>query len=59
MTKPVPLKPVDQEWRWQYDGLCRTTSPELFFHPERERDPTRWRRDDRSEERRVGKECLL
>jgi WhiB family redox-sensing transcriptional regulator len=38
-----PVPQVDL-WEWQYEGLCREASPELFFHPEGERGPARrWR----------------
>ncbi len=40
--------PMAHVWEWQYDGLCRTVSPELFFHPEGERGPARRRRDERA-----------
>jgi WhiB family redox-sensing transcriptional regulator len=40
--------PVAALWEWQYRGLCRLTSPELFFHPERERGPARRRREARA-----------
>lgn len=36
--------PVAQLWEWQHEGLCRSTNPETFFHPEGERGPSRaWR----------------
>lgn len=38
------LAPVLSLWEWQHRGLCRRSSPELFFHPEGERGPAaRWR----------------
>lgn len=40
----VELVPLASLWEWQQDGLCRTSSPEVFFHPEGERGPARrWR----------------
>lgn len=42
--------PVAELWEWQYEGLCRTTSPEAFFHPEGERGPARRRRDERAQQ---------
>lgn len=42
--------PMAHVWEWQYEGLCRTASPELFFHPEGERGPARRRRDERAKE---------
>lgn len=50
MTPAFPLKPIEQVWQWQYEGLCRTTGPDLFFHPERERGPARWLRDERAKQ---------
>ena len=28
-------------WDWQLDGACRRPDPDLFFHPEGERGPSR------------------
>lgn len=42
--------PVAELWEWQYVGLCRTVSPEVFFHPEGERGPARRRRDERAKQ---------
>lgn len=42
--------PIAELWEWQFQGLCRTTSPEVFFHPEGERGPARRRRDERAKE---------
>ena len=33
--------PDARQWNWQLDGLCRTLSPEVFFHPEGERGTAR------------------
>ncbi|HSP60867.1 MAG TPA: WhiB family transcriptional regulator [Ornithinimicrobium sp.] len=41
-------EPVAALWEWQYQGLCRTASPEIFFHPEGERGPSRRRREARA-----------
>ncbi len=38
--------PVADLWDWQLDGACRRADPDVFFHPEGERGPTRRRRDD-------------
>lgn len=32
-------------WDWQLRGRCRSTGPELFFHPEGERGAARVARD--------------
>ena len=47
MSQPGPIAEL---WEWQFQGLCRTTSPEVFFHPEGERGPARRRRDERAKE---------
>lgn len=47
--------PVAELWEWQYLGLCRTVSPEVFFHPEGERGPARRRRDERAKQ--VCRQC--
>ena len=41
-------QPVAALWEWQYKGLCRTTNPDTFFHPEGERGPSRRTRDERA-----------
>jgi WhiB family redox-sensing transcriptional regulator len=33
--------PVADVWDWQLQGACRTTDPDVFFHPEGERGPAR------------------
>jgi WhiB family redox-sensing transcriptional regulator len=32
-------------WDWQLDGSCRGENPDVFFHPEGERGPSRRNRD--------------
>ena len=32
-------------WDWQLQGACREENPELFFHPEGERGPSRRNRE--------------
>ena len=32
-------------WDWQLEGACREENPELFFHPEGERGPSRRNRE--------------
>jgi WhiB family transcriptional regulator, redox-sensing transcriptional regulator len=44
-AQPVPVADL---WEWQFRGLCRTTNPETFFHPEGERGPSRRWRDQRA-----------
>ncbi|GDX24148.1 transcriptional regulator WhiD [Actinomycetes bacterium] len=36
----LPL-PIADNWDWQSNGACRSYPPELFFHPEGERGPSR------------------
>lgn len=50
MDNVYPLKPIQPVWQWQYDGLCRTLSPDLFFHPDRERGPARRRREENAKQ---------
>lgn len=40
--------PMAEVWDWQFEGSCRTVSPEAFFHPEGERGSARRRRDERA-----------
>jgi len=37
--------PVADLWEWQFDGACRRENPDVFFHPDRERGPSRRNRD--------------
>ena len=39
------LKSTIDSWDWQLDGACRGLSPEMFFHPNRERGPSRRTRE--------------
>lgn len=38
--------PRADQWEWQFEGTCRTSSPDVFFHPEGERGAARRRRDE-------------
>jgi WhiB family redox-sensing transcriptional regulator len=40
------LRPVADEWDWQFEGACRTMDPEMFFHPDGERGPRRRNREN-------------
>ena len=49
MTQTVQsLEPVLEMWEWQQQGACREVSPDVFFHPEGERGPSRARRIQRA-----------
>ncbi|USQ79977.1 WhiB family transcriptional regulator [Ornithinimicrobium faecis] len=48
MHEPSPIHPVGTEWDWQHEGLCRTRSPELFFHPDGERGSVKRAREARA-----------
>jgi len=37
--------PVADIWEWQLLGSCRRQDPDLFFHPEGERGPSRVSRE--------------
>lgn len=37
--------PQADRWEWQYEGACRETGPDTFFHPEGERGSRRRARD--------------
>jgi len=46
MSTPNRLPgPVADLWEWQFDGACRRESPDVFFHPDGERGPSRRNRD--------------
>ena len=38
--------PVADLWEWQFAGACRRENPDVFFHPDRERGPSRRNRDN-------------
>jgi WhiB family redox-sensing transcriptional regulator len=40
------LRPIADEWDWQYQGSCRGMDPEMFFHPDGERGPRRRNREN-------------
>ncbi|WP_109472808.1 WhiB family transcriptional regulator [Ornithinimicrobium cavernae] len=42
------IQPLGAEWDWQHEGLCRTRSPELFFHPDGERGSVKRAREARA-----------
>lgn len=42
--------PIAEHWDWQFSGLCRSMSPEIFFHPEGERGSARRMRDQNAKE---------
>nr|WP_088818816.1 WhiB family transcriptional regulator [Kytococcus aerolatus] len=42
------IGPVADHWEWQFEGVCRTTDPEHFFHPEGERGAPRRKREERA-----------
>ena len=38
--------PVADLWEWQLEGPCRRENPDVFFHPDGERGPSRRNRDN-------------
>lgn len=48
MNKTSTIHPVGSDWDWQHEGLCRTRSPELFFHPDGERGSVKRAREARA-----------
>lgn len=47
-TVKAQPEPIFSLWEWQQKGLCRQSNPEVFFHPEGERGPSRRRREARA-----------
>lgn len=43
-TRRLPGQNTD-DWDWQFEGLCRGMDSSVFFHPDKERDPARGRRE--------------
>jgi WhiB family transcriptional regulator, redox-sensing transcriptional regulator len=37
--------PNSDLWEWQLQSACRAADPDLFFHPEGERGPSRTKRE--------------
>ncbi|MFN8099109.1 MAG: WhiB family transcriptional regulator [Dermatophilaceae bacterium] len=50
MAETIMVPPLATEWEWQFEGLCRGLSPEMFFHPEGERGSARRVRDHAAKE---------
>lgn len=48
-------RPVAVAWEWQLQAACRGMDVEVFFHPDRERNPYRAQRI--SEAKRICGEC--
>ena len=48
MHETSVVHPVSAQWDWQHEGLCRTRSPELFFHPDGERGAVKRAREERA-----------
>jgi len=47
MTELSRLPALTQDaWEWQFEGICRSEDPWLFFHPDGERGLARRRRDE-------------
>lgn len=42
------VHPIGEQWDWQHEGLCRTRSPEIFFHPDGERGAVKRAREARA-----------
>lgn len=42
--------PVTDIWNWQMRASCRDLDASMFFHPERERGPSRTRREQRAKQ---------
>lgn len=45
MLESATPRPLLDVWEWQFQGLCRTRGPEMFFHPEGERGSARRKRE--------------
>lgn len=50
MPDTPTVQPIVEAWDWQHEGLCRTRSPELFFHPDGERGSVKRARESRAKE---------
>ncbi|WP_116112559.1 WhiB family transcriptional regulator [Austwickia chelonae] len=49
--------PLADQWEWQFAGRCRTSDPDVFFHPEGERGSARRRRDEAA--KNVCRRCAV
>ncbi len=47
---PSAPGPVADRWEWQYEGACRDTGSESFYHPDGERGAARRMRDAAAKE---------
>lgn len=50
-------RPIASLWEWQHSGACRDFSPEMFFHPDGERGPSREYRENAA--KAVCASCLV
>lgn len=50
MHQLTSIHPVGEDWDWQHEGLCRTRSPEVFFHPDGERGSVKRAREARAKQ---------
>lgn len=61
-TETRVLLPIAELWEWQVFAHCRGSDPDVFFHPESERGPSRRRREQRAKavcaDCPVQRECL-
>lgn len=42
---PKNVRPIADEWEWQYKGLCRTVDPEMFFLDHGDRAQTKRKKE--------------
>jgi WhiB family redox-sensing transcriptional regulator len=42
----LDIRPVHDEWEWQYQGACRNADPELFFLETGLRGPTKRKKEN-------------
>lgn len=45
---PKTIKPIADEWEWQYQGACRDVDPEIFFLEHGERAQVKRKRQEKA-----------
>ena len=48
LNTPLNIRPVADEWEWQYQGACKNVDPEIFFLEHGDRASTKIRKQEKA-----------
>lgn len=48
INAPSNIRPVADEWEWQYQGACKNVDPEIFFLEHGDRASTKIRKEQKA-----------